>query len=265
MSTFSFPKLLYGPTAEVLSTVRRHVTLILRENSLQSVLEAPRLEVMSYPGRIVLARAGIASASEPSFHADLLWLELSNRLLKQSIGLDAFTRLSSLAQMGLAEPWWFAGLLLSQSYFLVNRAARQLEFLDHARAHWSILLSVEHLYSPHTRLETTPTLVHYCLARQGAAILKPPLQPLTTERLNDLLDHLPGYGVRRLAQDRPNDVAPLLQGHEDIAFLSLAEHLVDFGHDALACELVRLQNRPDPHGITGRRLAGADNPDRIVG
>ena len=152
-----------------------------------------------------------------------------------------------------------------QDYIVVGRVAQQLQFLDYARVHWETLLSVKPRYDMYAQIDTARTLVHYCLVRQGTPITKGPLPPLTTERLNDLLDHLPGYQVRKLAKDSPNDVAPFLEGLQELQIVSLAEHLLDFGHDSLACELVRRQNHPDPHNIIARWLARKCDSTRIVG
>ena len=266
MTALAFPVILYGPTAQVRKAAGKAATKILRENTLQFLIEGPHIDVASHPGSVVLARRWITPrANEPNYHADLLWKELERRVFGKLTGEELFARLSQLARMGLSEAWWFAGLLESESYFVVSRAVSQLEFLDHAREHWSTLLSVGNRYSPTSSLETSATLVNFCLARQGAPITKPPFLPLTVPRLEVLLDDLPGFQVRELlAQGNVDDAFQVLEGHDEVPLLSLAEHFVEFGHDDLVCETLRRRNLPDPHGIVRKWLARAGDSTRTV-
>jgi len=266
VNVFTFPESLYGPTAAVRTSVRRFATEILRSESAESVLRGPHIDVASYPGRVVLERGRLAPvAAERNFHADLLWSELSKSVFKKFNGEDAFTRLRALAALGMGEAWWFVGLSSSQSYYLVRRASLQLKFLEYALQHWETLLSIGSRYFPFAALETTPTLVSFCLARQGAPIKKEPFRALTGSRLKELIDDLPGERMRALVvRGDFTEAARVLAGHGDIPALSLAEHLLDVGQDALACQLVRELNLPDPHGIVAEWLAGEGNPERNV-
>lgn len=267
MAVLWFPESLYGPTAQVRATVGKRATKVLRDDSLESLVREPRIDVSSYPGLIVLVRGrGGPPSAEASFHADLLWRELTNRVIKKVKGHDAIiSRLTRIAASALTEPWWFAGLLRSDSYFLVSRASQQLAFLEHARAHWEVLVSASGRYDPTPRLEEAPTLVSYCLARQGAPLSMLQRRQLTPAMLEKLLDGLPGRHVRSLAANGKHlDAARLIAGHEDVTALSLAEHLVDCGQDALACQTVRDLNLPDPHGIVANWLAREGDPARRV-
>jgi hypothetical protein len=227
---FMFPESLYGPTKQVRAYVGRLATKVLQDGSLDVVLREPVLDVAAYPGWVVLSRGMVnPPADQANFHADLLWKELERRVFKKQRS-EATARLTAMASTGLDRPWWFAGLLQSQSYSLVRRASLQLEFLNHAREHWHTLVSVGHRYAPMGNLETTPTLVSFCLARQGAPILNPPYLPLTPNRLLHLLNDLPGRQMHKLvANGKSAQAVDLLAGHSEIPALSLAEHLVDTG------------------------------------
>lgn len=260
-----FPESLYGPTKQVRAYVGRLATKVLRDDSLDVILGEPLLDVAAFRGWVVLSRGMVnPPAGEANFHADLLWKELERRVLKQR-GSEAIARLTALASTGLDRSWWFVGLLQSQSYYLVKRASLQLEFLNHAGKHWHTLTSVGHRFAPMGNLETTPTLVSHCLARQGAPILNPPRLPLTPNRLLHLLEDLPGRQMRKLvANGKSLQAVALLAGHGEIPALSLAEHLVDADQDTLACKAIRELNLADPHGIVRDWLAGEGNPTRTV-
>lgn len=230
------------------------------------MLSGPLIDVASYSGRVVLARRWVAPpASEAHFHADLLWNELVRRVAKIAPGKASFARLSAIAATGFEHAWWFAGLQRSEAYFLVRRASAQLAFLEHARQNWPTLTSIGPRYAPTNEIGEIPTLVNFCLARQGAPIVAPPFLPLTPIRLTELLDVLPGRHVVQLLADGKNaEAVRLLNGHSEIPTLSLAEHLVDAGMDALACRAVRGLSIEDSHDIVRDWLTGEGDPTRIV-
>jgi hypothetical protein len=261
-----FPESLYGSTKQVRPYVGRLATKVLQDGSLDEILRQPVIDVAAYTGWFVLSRGMVnPPAEQANFHADLLWKELERRLRKKLSWLEASERLTAIAATGLEHAWWFASLLQSQSYQLVRRASLQLRFLAHAETHWHSLVSVGARYAPLGDLERSPTLVSFCLARQGAPILTPPFLPLSSPRLLGLLGDLPGRRMQRLvAQGRTSDAVALLTGYGEITALSLAEHLVDAGHDELACQAVRALNFADPHGIVRDWLADEGNPRRTV-
>ena len=216
------------------------------------------------PGLVVLDRRwSLISPSSPQFHADLLWTVLSG---SAELGDSNWSVYLRSADEALTLTWAFAGILDSQRYELVRRADQQLRFVSAARQHWVSLTSLGSRFSTGgegRRLEDLPSLVTFCLARQGAPVSE--LQPLTAQQLEQLASSLPGFRMRELAREgKLQDAAALLKDHREIALVSLAEHLVDFGYDDVACQAVENVASPDPHAIVRRWLDGRGNAERSV-
>ena len=164
------PESLYGPTKQVRAYVGRLATKVLQDDSLDVVLQEPLLDVAVYPG-CVFSRGMInPPADQANFHADFFGRISNGAPSSNSVARKRPRRLTAMASTGLDRPGG-SQAYCSRRDSLVKRASRQLQFLEHAREHWHTLVSVGHRYAPMGNLETTPTLVTYCLARQGAPIL----------------------------------------------------------------------------------------------
>ena len=202
----------------------------------------------------MLARAwSTISSSEPQFHADLLWTALSSRTVGGKHWLEGKDEFVAIATAGLGHAWAFAGLVASQHYVVVDDAERQLGVLEAARIHWERLLSVGPRYTQGSEspggLEGFPTLVGFCLARQGAPL--PDDAPMTLAHLDSLLADLPGRRVRdRVAKGKLEEAGGEIRRHHDpIVLATLAEHLVSAGHAQRAFDLVKSVKVDDPSCI----------------
>jgi hypothetical protein len=257
---FEVPASLYASKASARTAARRIAAALAKGGS---PVEAAGPLVPITPenaGLIVLARGWSSIPTEaPQFHIDLPWRELENRADRASF--------VGIVHSALEHTWVLAGLVGSQQYSIVRSAAAQLRFLDAAREHWASIVAVGARYTTGSNygesIETTPTLVHFCLARQGATVV--PREPLTPTRLDVHLANLPGYRVRDLLAHGDVDAAlELLDGHRDITTCSLAEHFLAIGKDDEACRRVIELAVPDPHGCVADWLAGRGNPARLV-
>jgi hypothetical protein len=222
------------------------------------------VNVQGMPGLVVLDRCWSSiPAGTPQFHLDLPWRCLfdapSRRRLIPSI-------LAEVERAALEEPWSFIGLLGGQQYQVVRTAAAQLRVLDAARKHWAVLASVGARYTrgraDGAPLAGSPTLVNFCLGRQGAP---PGLGDLTQEALDAVLSDLPGFRIASLLAAGDVDAAlRVVDGHHQIPLVSLAEHFVVAGFEAEVCAVVAANAEPDPHGTVGRWLAGRGDLTRTV-
>ncbi len=129
---------------------------------------------------------------------------------------------------------------------------------DAASRHWALLVGAGERYTfgMHVgwRLTAVPTIVQAFLARQGAVL--EPRTALTPERLQGLLDDLPGFRIRALLQaGRVGDALELLAAHRGIVLVSLAAHFLEFGYEAEAWAVVAANAEPDTRGIVRDWLA----------
>jgi hypothetical protein len=257
------PGALYGPAAEVRRAAARFVTAVRKGCS---VIEAFRDDPVSvdagHRGLVVLDRRWSSiSSDQAQFHLDLPWRQLHDWSIKN----DDYAGFERASVEAFAQPWSFVGLLGGQIYDPVRTAGAQLQVVKAAAAHWPVLTAIGARYTQGNNqgelLENLPTLVTFCLARQGAPL--DDLGNLTAERLRKHIAHLPGIRVRALLEQ--GDVAgavALLAGHEESALLSMAEHFFAFELRDVACEAVARISTSDPYGNVGRWLAGAGKPAR---
>ncbi len=258
------PKWLYGEYAQVLKQSRRRATMLAKGASLADVAGREWIDPRQEPGQIIIGRAlSLIGRSVPQYHVDLVWSSFQRRYWPDQLELcqQIFVSL-------LEAPWGFLSVLY-QNYNVVRRARQQLYLITAATRHWGLLLPFGPRFSTGgwgcQYLEEIPTLLQYCLARQGVPgeTLR---QPLTAGLLAQLAAATPGFQIRTLSeQGRLEKAADLIREHRaETVVLSLSEHLLDFGHDAFACDLVRSLHLPDPHGIAGAWLARQGDPSRTA-
>lgn len=245
---------MHGPTDAVRREAARKSTLLARGAALTDVV-GDAWTTLDAPGLVVLARGRLLAASDAHFQTDLLW----STFWKRTHDLpDAIARADRFVGDALSLPWSFAGVLSSQAYFIVRRADQQLGFAEAAARHWPALLSAGPRYSAGSgsgsALSSIPTLVQFCLARQGAP--HDVLGALDTPTLSSILSALPGARVRALvAEGRVDEAAAEIPGTPDIVAISLASHLVEAGYVDAARAAVTSAGTPDPHGNVARWLA----------
>lgn len=265
ISPLLVPSSLYGRTTDVRRTAGRFVTSIRKGGSIRDALSDNMVAVDdNHPGLIVLdRRSSSIGTDKPHFHIDLPWRRLSDVMLKVK-NMRSFERASREA---LTQPWSFIGLLGGQLYEAVRSSAAQLHTLKAAALHWSTLASVGARYTQGSNvgelLADMHTLVTFCLARQGADVHD--LRDLTPTRLHKHIAHLPGVRIRALLEvGDVTSALSLLEGHQGIPLLSLAEHFLNFGHDDVASSAVTRISTSDPHGNVTRWSADRGNFSRLV-
>jgi hypothetical protein len=258
------PRWLFGEYPEVLRQSRRRAAMLATGASLADVAGGEWIDPRQEPGQIVIGRAvSLIARSIPQYHVDLLWNSVERRYWPDQVELC-----EQISSSMLEAPWGLLSILY-QNYNTVRRASQQLHLIAVAAQYWGQLLPLGPRFSTGgwgcQYLEEIPTLLQFSLARQGVPgeALR---QPLTSELLAQLVSSTPGFQIRAFSQEgRLEQAADLIRHHRDeIVFLSLSEHLVDFGHDAFACDLVRSVHFPDPHGIAGAWLAKQGDPSRTV-
>jgi hypothetical protein len=260
------PSFLYGTYEEVRRSAAKAVTALRRGATLAEVAGEP-LCVADLPGLVVLDRRWSSiPSSEPMFHVDQVARQYTAKAIKEKDFLDVIATFGTAC---LSSAWSFLGIVDLQLYACVRTAERQLLLLDAARIFWPSITAVGPRYTTGLNtggsIETSSTLVHFCLARQGAT-RKDLVPPVTPERLEELCARLPGYRVRSaLAVGDVDSALRELQALEDeIALCSVAEHLVRAGHDAAASAEVKARGLPDPHGIARDWLGQHGDAARVV-
>jgi hypothetical protein len=261
---FLVPACLYALVKDARRAAGPLATALVRGKPLAQAA-GPLVEVSpATSGLVVVGRYwSSVSTGEPQFHIDLPW----KRIVDKTLERPDLARLDRVVEEALSHAWAFTALAGSQHYPVVRRAATQLRFLEAARTHWSCATCIGPRYSTGQSvgqpIEKLPSLVRFCLTRQGSRL--PGDRLLTSEVLEAELENLPGFQVRsRLLAGDVAGATELLRDREPLALLSLAELFFEHGQEEAACRAVELYVGADPHGFVKRWLSGRGDLSRTV-
>ncbi len=264
------PAFLYGTYDDARRAAGRAATAYSKGASLAEIAGSQCVRVADVPGLVVLDRKWSSlSKTDAMFHVDQITKQFNARAVraKSTRPLD-----ETLEEYGVAcfeDAWAFLGFVAMEFYWPVRTAENQLRLLDAARRHWLVISALGARCTTGSNegrpLQSFPTLVKFCLGRQGTPSADFDL-PLTPTRLEELCAKLPGYRVKAAlaAGDVQGALAEVRMQTSEIPLCSLAEHLVRAGYEDEACAAVVGCAREDPYGIVREWLAGRGDVNRRV-